>query len=168
MNSNGSNKEPIFDPAQKFTDLYPKWSPDSSKIAILERIRNLDDAKTMSSIFIDEPNSMNKIQVENENGYIWDFAWTPDNNQIIYDSDANLVFLDINNNEKKIVSAPGFAGEFMLSPDGEKILFHSSEDYIPALKLMDINGNNIIHITSFVDLNPYLFQLELIEWFPGE
>lgn len=146
------------------TDLFPKWSPDGTKIAFI----SLRDGTY--EIYVMDADGSNQTRLTTSSGLMTQFHqypdWSPDGSKILY-TDANLsavtskiAVMDADGSNKVELTDGSYIDTFPTwSPDGTKILFTSNRDEadpgLSELYTMDPDGSNVTRITNRAGADMY-------------
>ena len=125
-----------------YTDYFPTWSPDSTRIAFTSnRLRDGD-------VYVMDADGSNITSVARLIDGEHHPAWSPDGTKIAFDSDYQIyvVNADGRNIAKLTRNDRNFAPAW--SPDGLKIAFTSDRDGDWDIFVMDADGSNIERITD--------------------
>ena len=139
-----------------YLDYFPKYSPDSKKIAYLSN--EGEDFRILKLKVFDLETGKDKVIMDKRvNG---GFSWSPDGVKLIYtrlkNSGYHDIFIyDLELQEERRISARLRAKYPAISPDGSKIAFVNNKDGTNNLGLMDVDGKNIEFLTHNNDGTQY-------------
>ena len=129
------------------------WSADSSKLVFQSVIIR---GKTKDwEIFTYDLVTKTKVNVSNRASFDADPAFSPDGNQIVFNSDRDdnfeLYLMESDgSNVRRLTDHPAWDSHPVFSPDGTQIIFNSNrENENSDLYLMNLDGGSITKLTAW-------------------
>ncbi len=141
-----------------YLDYFPKYSPDSKKIAYLSN--EGEDFSFLKLKVLNLETGKHRVIMDKYKRVNGGFSWSPDGANLIYTRFKNsgyrdIFIYDLEEKKEKRISARLRAKYPAISPDGSKIAFVRNRDGTNNLGLMDVDGKNIEFLTHNNDATQY-------------
>ena len=158
MNPDGSGVNQLTQTGSGFSDRFPTWSPDGTRIAF----GRITFAVNKSQIYIMNADGSNATRITNNSANDRQPAWSPDGTKIAFvsDRDGNEEIYVMNadgSNQTRLTTNASFDIDPAWSPDGTKIVFATTRDF-PGIAgniadgfevyTMGADGNNPLRLTN--------------------
>ena len=132
-----------------YSDLYPTWSPDGTKIAFSSKA---DSA--LGEIYVMDANGDNRVRLTQNGVRDSNPAWSPDGTKIAFSSNLNTYYkriyvMDANGDNPIRLTLVDRTNSPEWSPDGGKIAFmtYNRSESRHEIHVMDANGDNRVSLT---------------------
>ena len=171
MNADGSGVTRLtndlgrVDSDPEWSDEYPTWSTDGTKIAFYS------DRDGNPEIYVMNSDGSEQTRLTYNDSADRYPAWSPDGQTIAFESSrdggAEIYLMNADGSMQRRLPNPSSGGEPTWSPDGTQIAFTSTRDSYQEVYVMNIDGSDQIRLTNETGSGyDYSFRSSLADWSP--
>jgi Tol biopolymer transport system component len=147
MNADGSDLTNLTNTSIGHGELYPRWSPDGSKIAF---VRNRD-IWVMNADGSDQ--TLLTDTAPSDNSSNWSPEWSPDGSKLVFHRDqwlgSEIYIMDADgSNETRLTNNRTSDNEPVWSPNGTKIAFTNYRTGYGEIYTVNPDGSNLSRLTN--------------------
>lgn len=144
MHADGSDQVNLTnDPAD---DYDPVWSPDGTQIAFVSNRSNGEEGGQHIFVMDADGSNLARISTQGDSQFP---DWSPEGDKITYSGQGDIYVVNLaDGTETNLTNSSEKDEQPKFSPDGQRILWLKGNDENMQIFTMDLNGGNMVQVTS--------------------